>query len=78
MITNIYELAIKTLPPEQIDNHGTDLYIMVTKESRKLIEQYKFKANVETFISAIPPHVLWYDIPFAYAPGWTKTETEGN
>ena len=35
-------------------------------------EQYDFKNLVETFVSNIEPHLLWYDIPFAYIPGWKK------
>lgn len=67
---NIYEEALKTMSPEQIDNHESDLYLMVTPESKKLISDYEFKFNVTTFISAIAPHVLWYDVPFAYTPFW--------
>lgn len=67
---NIYEEAKKVMKPEQIDHHESDLYLMVTKESRKLVNDYEFKFNVTTFVSAIAPHVLWYDIPFAYTPYW--------
>lgn len=70
MNINIYERAIKTIPAEQIDHHDSDLYIMVTPESRKIVNEYEFKQNVTTFISAIAPHVLWFDIPFAYTPYW--------
>lgn len=69
---NIYEEAIRIMKPEQIDHHATDLYLMVTKESRELISRYEFKRNVTTFVSAIAPHVLWYEIPFAYTPGWER------
>jgi hypothetical protein len=71
---NIFEIASKTLPPEQIDHHDSDLYIMVTPESKKLINKYEFKNNVTTFISAFAPFVPWYDIPFAYTPYWDRKE----
>lgn len=66
----LYLKALETMEPEQIDHHESDLYIMVTPESKKLISDYEYKFNVETFVSAIAPHVLWYDIPFAYSPYW--------
>lgn len=69
---DIYEKAIKTMKPEHIAHHETDLYLLVNDISRNLVKQYDFRNLVETFISAIPPHVLWYDIPFAYSPGWKK------
>ena len=71
---NIYEEALKTIPLEQIDHHETDLYLMVTEQSKKLVKEYDFKFNVETFVSAIAPHVLWFDIPFAYSPGWNHNK----
>lgn len=71
---NIYEEALKIIPAEQIDHHETDLYLMVTEQSKKLVKEYDFKGNVETFISAIAPHVLWFDIPFAYTPGWNHSK----
>ena len=71
---NIFEEAVKTMKPEQIDHHQTDLYLMVTSESRELVKQYDFRASVTTFVSSIAPHVLWYDIPFAYTPGWKQDE----
>lgn len=74
---NIYAEAIRIMNPEQIDHHETDLYLMVTKESKELVNRYDFKSNVKTFVSAIAPHVLWYEIPFAYTPGWTRDEKTG-
>ena len=67
---NIYEEAVKILPPEDIDHHESDLYIRVSAESKKLIAAYDFRNNVETFVSNIPPHVLWFDVPFAFTPYW--------
>lgn len=73
---NIYEEALKTIPADHIDHHGTDLYLKVTKESRELISLYDFKRNITTFIDAID-HELWYDIPFAYSPGWIRDPKTG-
>ena len=69
---NIYEEAKKIMSSEQIDHHESDLYLMVTPESKKLVNNYEFKFGVETFISAVAPHVLWFDIPFAYTTYWEK------
>ena len=74
---NIYEEAKKVLPPEEIDHHSTDLYIKVTPKSRLLVKQYDFKNLVTVFNSQIEPFGLWYDIPFAYTPGWTPDPTTG-
>lgn len=67
---NIYEQAILSMDPNDIDHHETDLYLRVNEQSKKLVNEYDYKNIVETFISNIPPFVLWYDIPFAYIPGW--------
>jgi hypothetical protein len=58
-------------------NHASDLYVMVTDESRKLIEDYEFKCNVRTFVSNIDKK-LWFDVPFAYQPFWDRRTTSGN
>lgn len=68
-MTNIYEEAVRSMNPEDIANWQTDLYLKVTPESRRLVEKYDYKNLVETFIDNID-HELWYDIPFAYTPGW--------
>lgn len=67
---NIYEIAKQVLPADCIDHHDSDLYLKVTNESKKLVKDYDFRFNVETFVSALPPHDLWFDIPFAYTPYW--------
>lgn len=67
---NIYEKAVLLMNPNDIDFHETDLYLKVNKTSQALVNEYDFKNNVTRFTSNIPPHVQWYDIPFAYLPGW--------
>lgn len=74
---NIYEYAIKTMKPEEIDHHYSDLYLKVNKQSKKLLLDYEFRNNVTMFISNIPPYVYWFDIPFAYTPYW-KNVCSGN
>ena len=58
-------------------NHESDLYVMVTDESRKLIDAYQFKCNVRTFVSNID-NKLWFDVPFAFQPFWDRRATSGN
>lgn len=70
-MTNIFERAAKTLPAEFIDHHETDLYIKVTPESKALVREYDYRSNVETFRDQITG-TLWFDIPFAYTPGWDR------
>jgi hypothetical protein len=52
-----------------IGSHESDLYAKVTPESTKIIDAYKLKSNVTTFISNRDDKP-WYDIPFAYDPFW--------
>lgn len=70
---NICELAMKLLPPEDIDHHETDLYIRKTPESTKLINKMKYKDSglLTTFVDNID-HAVWYDLPFCYSPEWER------
>lgn len=64
-ITELFQAAINSLDPADVDHHCSDLYLRVTPESQKLINKYEYKHLVSTFIDNID-HVLWYEIPFAY------------
>jgi len=77
MIRNIYAEAIKILPKEYIDHHTSDLYLKKTAESEKLIAEYEFKKQVETFTDNIT-HTTWYDIPFAFTPFWDEVNKGNN
>ena len=70
---NIYERAVAEMDPQDIDhsNTGTDLYLRVTDISRTMVAEYEFRRQVTTFIDQID-HNLWFDIPFAYTPGWER------
>lgn len=63
----IYAAAVKALPPQDIDHHGSDLYLKVTPESKALLEQFQYRHLVQTFTDNLE-HVLWYDLPFCYIP----------
>ena len=54
----------------KIDHHESDLYVPVTPETTKIVNQYEFK-SVKSFINNIDGK-RWYDIPFAYKPYWEK------
>lgn len=64
---NIYKQALMKMSEKDIDHYNSDLYLRVNSISKKLIQEYNFKENVETFVDEID-HELWYDIPFAYLP----------
>ena len=64
---NIYKQALMKMNEKDIDHYNSDLYLRVNSISKKLIKEYNFKENVETFVDEID-HELWYDIPFAYLP----------
>ena len=68
---DIYDAAIKALPETEIDHHETDLYLKVSPESEKLVENYDYKFIVEKFRSPLDG-CLWFDIPFAYTPEWIE------
>lgn len=70
MFNNIFERVKER--GIQYNNWQTDLYIPVNDETKALIEQYEFRRNITTFVSNID-HKLWYDIPFAYTPGWNTS-----
>lgn len=79
MITtdNIYAEAVKVLPPEDIEHHGSDLYIRITPESRKLIDQFQYKRLMgsclfNTFTSYDGSR--WYDLAFCYSPYYEKMD----
>lgn len=64
---NIYKQALMKMSEKDIDHYNSDLYLRINSISKKLIQEYNFKENVETFVDEID-HELWYDIPFAYLP----------
>jgi hypothetical protein len=51
------------------DNHESDLYVLVTPGSRKIIAEACRLNDASTFISQLDGK-LWYDVPFAYQPFW--------
>lgn len=57
----------------KIGAHESDMYLPVTPETSRLVEQYEFKGNVKMFTSQIDGK-KWYDIPFAYQPYWDRVE----
>ena len=64
--SEIYDLAVKELPAEDIDHHATDLYLRKTDKSTALVDRLENKAMLSTFISNIEPHDTWYELPFCY------------
>lgn len=55
------------------DSHESDLYIPVSRETRSILETYPHRANIQTFRSQIDGK-LWFDVPFAYLPFWTRKQ----
>ena len=63
---NIHSICYIFLPKADIDDGGefsSDLYIRVTEESKRIMNELKPNALLETFIHNIE-HELWYDLPF--------------
>ncbi len=53
----------------EIDHHESDFYAKVTPESERIVAGYRFRSQVNRFISNID-NELWFDIPFAFNPFW--------
>lgn len=58
----------------EMDNHESDLYVKVTKESSAVIQAWMKEgsgtvASPTIFTSNIDGQA-WYDIPFCYQPFW--------
>lgn len=68
-IKDIYQAAIDQ--GLNVDHYESTLYLQVNEKSQDLVDRYEFKQNVKTFISCLDQE-LWFDIPFAYSPFWTK------
>ena len=61
-----------------LDNHESDLYVKVTPESQKIVNDYEFKSNVTKFHSQIEGEGMYFDIPFAFDPFWDKKLNKAN
>ena len=48
---------------QEIDNHESDLYVMVTAKSAAIVARYEYKSAVSTFTNH-RDDLLWFDIPF--------------
>lgn len=64
---DIHAVCTCFLPPSDIDHHTSDLYIKVTKESKKIIEILTPKSLLSSFISQLDG-CRWFDLPFCYNP----------
>ena len=80
MNETLYERLVKVMKPWDIDHHESDLYVRVTHESKRIVQEYADELYDEmgvdfefsTFYSNINPHELWYDLPFEYTPYWYR------
>ena len=53
------------IPAAHIDHHASDLYLKVTPETTRIINQLENKSLLTTFTDNIDKE-LWYEIPFCY------------
>ena len=69
---DLYAALIDATTPAERDHHASDLYIMVTPTTTRIIDRYAYRSQVETFRDQTDPRrALWYAVPFAYVPYWT-------
>lgn len=73
----LYQRLVEVMNPEEIDHNSSDLYVKMTKESARIIDEYYAEHPeltkylfVSIFTSNTPSRCLWYDIAFAYEPFW--------
>jgi hypothetical protein len=62
--------AIKHLPH---DHHESDLYLLLTPESQKIVVAYQQKGKL--FRSEVDQK-FYYDFPFAYEPWWEARQAK--
>ena len=74
----VYEIAVASMDPADIDHHETDLYLRVNDVSRVIIGALDNTALLSIFISNIEPRAPWYELPFCYIPGWTRNAREAH
>ena len=74
---NIHSICYTFLPKADISDGGefsSDLYIRVTEESKRIMNELKPNALLETFHHNIE-HDLWYDLPFCKDGRFAKGRT---
>lgn len=54
-----------------MSSHESDLYVEITEETSKIVENHEYKNNITTFHDEVTQKMC-YDIPFAYTPWWEK------
>ena len=65
---DIYAAALEALPPQDIDNSGSDLYLRKTAASRDLIQRLSNRAMLSSFTDC--DGCAWYDLAFCFTPYW--------
>jgi len=54
-----------------LDSHESDLYVKVTPESSRIVEE---SGHSSTMFTSEVDGKLWYDLPFAYEPFWDREQ----
>lgn len=68
----IYAAAVAALPACDIDHHYSDLYLKRTPAADDLVARLENKTLLSVFRD--PDGVVWYDLPFCFAPYWENPE----
>lgn len=69
-LKELYDKIVEVTTEDQRGNWTSDLHCKVTKDTMRVIDQYKYRHFVKVFHSAIDG-TLWYEIPFAFTPWWS-------
>jgi hypothetical protein len=70
---SFYKTLKGLVPPDQLDHHESDLYVLDTPVARLVIRQFGREST--GFISQIDKK-RWLDVPFAYEPFWEKKQKQ--
>ena len=68
----IYAAALAALPACDIDHHDRDLYLKRTPAAVALVGRLDNTVLLSVFRD--PDGVVWYELPFCFAPYWDSPE----
>jgi hypothetical protein len=77
IMTEREKLLSLGMKEDELDNHCSDLYVLINPISEKWLETYEYRQNVTKFMSQIDNR-LWYNVPFAYHEYYTKRRNDND
>lgn len=69
---NLYAAAMQVMKPHQINHRKSDLYLLMTYESMKIVAHYKQIGGYVDQVVEKSTGLFWYYVPWGYAPYWQR------